>query len=485
MQVSDMETPTQTLHRLTSYAPGREWDEPIDDPLIVQDLEVNDLDRFPWFYKRYEGSRPLIPLPRTLPSTTPSAVSVLAGTARIAAAEPDLPQLSRLLHLSAGIVRTTERPYTTWLFRAAGSAGGRFPLELYVAFPEGTALPAGVHWYHPQEHALVTIGPPPKGRAPAIVVTGVPWRTGWRYRERGFRHVYWDAGSMLAQLLAAADSAGLGPSLHTVFPDAALTALVGADGVHEWPVAVVALGDGEPAIEATGAAAEGAVDQDPLEFPLVTTAQRAGDRDVLGPAWSGGEPVDASSESSEPVEVVVLTRGSQRLMDASRGLPGSLLRLSMSAALRGIDLPHRVVVHDVDDLTPGIYRWPDVSEPAVEGNLRKELYRVALDQGLARDAAFVVIGATDVSAIDNREYREAQLGSGVVEGRLHLLAYALGASACGMTFLDSEIEGLLGERLDALLFTCVGVPEYRSAAGGLPGHPTDVKGRFKPRIEDE
>ena len=53
------------------------------------------------------------------------------------------------------------------------------------------------------------VGPAPRGgTAPAIVVTGVPWRTGWRYRERGFRHVYWDAGTMLAQLLAVADSAG-------------------------------------------------------------------------------------------------------------------------------------------------------------------------------------------------------------------------------------------------------------------------------------
>jgi hypothetical protein len=37
-----------------------------------------------------------------------------------------------------------------------------------------------------------------------------------------------------------------------------------------------------------------------------------------------------------------------------------------------------------------------------------------------------------------------------------------------MSFLDGEVPALLGEPLDALLFTCVGVPEYASAAGGLP-----------------
>ena len=34
---------------------------------------------------------------------------------------------------------------------------------------------------------------------------------------------------------------------------------------------------------------------------------------------------------------------------------------------------------------------------------------------------------------------------------------------------------LLGEPLSALLFTCVGVPQYASAAGGPPGAPTPVR----------
>ena len=33
-------------------------------------------------------------------------------------------------------------------------------------------------------------GPAPHDGDAAIVVTGVPWRTGWRYRERGYRHLY-------------------------------------------------------------------------------------------------------------------------------------------------------------------------------------------------------------------------------------------------------------------------------------------------------
>ncbi len=378
-----METATQALHRLTSYEPGREWTQPVDDPRVLQDLEVNDLARFPWFIKRYLRPLPRVALPRSLP--------------------------------------------------------------------------------------------------PAVVVTGVPWRTGWRYRERGYRHIYWDAGTMLAQLLATADSAGLAASLHSRFPDAAVAALVGADGVHEWPVAVAALGDGTPALDATGPAAAGEVDAAPVEFPLVTAAQRAGERDLLGPPWDRGAPVDVPVQGADPVEAVVLARGSQRRMDPARGLPEGLLRTSLRVALRGVTLPHRVVVHDVEGLAPGAYRWPDLSAPARPGAMRDELHRVCLDQGLAHDAAFVVIAATEVGALDDREYREAQLAAGLVEGRLHLLASCLGAGASGMTFVDSEVPALLGEPLDALLFTCVGVPEYTPATGGLPGAPTAVR-MVTPRV---
>jgi hypothetical protein len=478
-----VETATQTLHRLTALEPGPDWTQPVDDPRVVRDFESMDMSRFPWFFKRYAQSLPRVALPRDLPATTASAVAVLAGTADVAHTELDLRHLSRLLHLSAGVVRTKEPRTGTWLFRAAGSAGGRFPLEVYVAVPEGMRVPAGVHWYHPQDHALVQVGPPPRGDAPALVVTGIPWRTGWKYRERGYRHVYWDAGTMLSQVLAVADSAGLTPSLYTRFPDAAVAALVGADGAHEWPLAVVVLG-GTPAFEATGTAAAGDVDATPVEFPLVTAAQRAGDLDTLGPPWDRGAPVDVPVRGAEPMEAVVLARSSQRRMDRARGVPESLLRTSLSAALRGITVPHWVVVHNVEGVAPGLYRWSELSAPVSRGAMRDELYWVCAEQGLARDAAFVVIAATNVAVLDDREYREAQLAAGLVEGRLHLLAYAVAASASGMAFYDSDVSTLLGAPLDALLLTCVGVPEYTPAPGGLPGAPTTFR-PVMPRLDDQ
>jgi hypothetical protein len=170
-------------------------------------------------------------------------------------------------------------------------------------------------------------------------------------------------------------------------------------------------------------------------------------------------------------------------MDPGRGLPESVFAGSLSVAMRGIDVPHRVVVHRVDGVAPGLYRWPDLSAAARPGAMRDELYRVCMDQGLPRDAAFVVISATEVAALDDRQYREAQLAAGLVEGRLHLAAYAQEASASGMTFIDTEVPELLGEPLEGLLFTCVGVPDNTAKPGGPPGAPVEIR-MVTPRNDD-
>jgi hypothetical protein len=284
---------------------------------------------------------------------------------------------------------------------------------------------------------------------------------------------------MLSQLLAVATSAGLEPSLFTRFPDAAVTSLVGADGIHEWPVAVVTLGGGTPAIVATGLATTGRVDAAPVEFPLETAAQRAGDMDILGDPWDQTDPVETPITDGPPLDTVVRSKGSTRLLDRTKGVSLDMFRTSMLAAMRGIGVHHVVAVHAVDGVAPGIYRWPE-SEPRRAGDVRDELYRLAFEQELAHDAAFVTIGTADIGALDDRGYREAQLGAGIVEGRLHLLAYAMGAAASGMTFADSELESVIGERVDGLILTCVGVPEYTSATGGSPGAPIEVR-RIEPR----
>jgi SagB-type dehydrogenase family enzyme len=461
-------------HRLTSYEPEREWTVPVEHELVVQDFEPNDVTRWPAACKAYADDLPRVELPAEWPKIQTSATAVLAGTRPAAPRRLDLPALGRVLFLASGVVRVVERKdRPTLLLRAAGSAGARFPLEVYVAARNVDRLDDGVHWYDPVNHALLRIGPAPDGDSTAIIVTGVPWRTGWRYAERGFRHIYWDAGTMLAQALTLAESAGLQPRLWTTFPDREVGRLVGADGTNEWPVAIASLGDGNPAIKPSGDATAGEVDDAPFEFPLVTKVQRAGESHRLGAPWPIAPPLDSAPDSPD-LDAVIRQRGSTRRMNRAATIPKALYDFAMAASLRGTRVSHFVAVHGVGDVEPGLYRWPDLDRPLRKGNLREEMTHACWDQELGGDAAFVVMGVADTETLSDHGYREAQLDAGMVEGRLHLAAYALGIGASGMTFLDSVVPDLLGEPLAALLFTCVGVPAYRNKRGGTAGKPVPV-----------
>ena len=220
-------------HRLSSYSgdPGAEWPTPIDHPLVRQDFAPNHRPTFPAHRKVYPDGLPSVELPATWPPVPAPTIDLLAGrhasvarAARPGRARPPPPPLGR----RRARRRAPGRPAVP--VRPAGSAGGLFPLELYVSARGVSGLPDGVYWYDPVGHALRRVGPPADGEATTIVVTGIPWRTGWRYAERGFRHIYWDAGTMLANTLALADAGGHRPRLFTRFPDAEVARLVGADG---------------------------------------------------------------------------------------------------------------------------------------------------------------------------------------------------------------------------------------------------------------
>ena len=156
-----------------------------------------------------------------------------------------------LLQNAAGIVRSQERrDYGggTMHWRAYSSAGGLFPLEAYVATNNG------LYSFDPLNRALVRTRDGDARAAVAaavdaaddtfVLVTGIHARTGWKYLERGYRHVWWDAGTMLANLLALAAADGLEPRLYVGFVDRDLNALLGVDGVSEFAVAVVGLSAG-------------------------------------------------------------------------------------------------------------------------------------------------------------------------------------------------------------------------------------------------
>jgi SagB-type dehydrogenase family enzyme len=153
-----------------------------------------------------------------------------------------------LLRDGAGVVRSVERrDYGggTIHWRAYSSAGALFPVEAYVAAPDGLFSfdPLGLELVRVRDgDARAAVAKAAAAEAETFVVlTGIHSRTGWKHLERGYRHVWWDAGTMLANLLGLAAAEDLRPRLFTAFVDRDLNEALGVDGVHEFAVAVLAL----------------------------------------------------------------------------------------------------------------------------------------------------------------------------------------------------------------------------------------------------
>ncbi|MDQ3944957.1 MAG: SagB family peptide dehydrogenase [Actinomycetota bacterium] len=501
--------PAGLLHELTKHGPAQR------PRGLVEFVPLDPANR-PEPFKRYPGL-PTHPLPTGLGMTGVPAADVLSGRAKRAEAPLDELTLARLLFFSAGVTRTAKAPGGRVWFRAAMSAGNLHPVEVYVVAADLPGVPAGVHHFAPLELGLTSLrggdwrahlaGAAAElgGVAPVyLVLTGIPWRTGWKYGERGWRHLYWDAGTMLANLLVMANAHGLPARVLVGFVEAEVARLVGVDGVQEFPVAVVAVGRGAPAPPSSGeppplTATTAALSPRPLVFPLVTEAQRAGDLPDAGAvtAWrsaaeelgerAGGD-VDVPGGHSLPIEEIILRRGSTRRM-RREPVAKEMLTWGMGVATRPVPadcpsegrtlLQHLLTAHAVAGVEPAAGRWQaGIFHPTRRGDFRAAAQQLCLGQPLGGDSAYTAVHCADLDPIlrtlRSRGYRAAQLEAGVAAERLALAAFILGAGATGLTFFDDLVSAFFSTSAACMLVTAVGVPAYRSRPGGGPDRPTEL-----------
>jgi SagB-type dehydrogenase family enzyme len=372
-------------------------------------------------------------------------------------------------------VRTRRLPGDeTYHFRTYSSAGALYPVEVYGALSDG------LYHFHPQELALrrlragdfrASLGVP---GAAVLVLTGILWRTAWKYGARGYRHLYWDAGTMLANLLALAEEEGLAPRLYTGFVDEELNSLLGVDGEREAALALFALGEDQ---------AEASSPIAPLELevaPLSTREERYPEAYALHRASSladaeevgryraaGGQESSAQRLTDEPLEQVLGRRGSIRDF-SPEPLPRDELAALLAAACAPppADVPPLtelyLVVNAVEGLVGGTYRFapPAAFELLREGSFRRQAGYLCLEQMLGFRAAAVVFA---MSALDdvlgklgNRGYRAAQLEAGIRVGRIYVGAFGRGWGATGSTFYDDDVSRFLAPELSPMLCVAVG-----------------------------
>ncbi|HJU61453.1 MAG TPA: SagB/ThcOx family dehydrogenase, partial [Candidatus Binatia bacterium] len=217
-----------------------------------------DWDNQPIPFKIYSSLEP-IPLPGQLLSPGMAALDAIAiaDSAETDPAVPSLQTLAELFYLSAGITRRRRYPGGEILFRAAACTGALYHIDLYLVCGDLPDLPAGVYHFGPHDFALRRLRTgdyrrvlaQASGREPTIVsapaviaCVSTYWRNAWKYQSRTYRHCYWDNGTILANLLAAAASRLTPTRIVLGFVDNAVTELLSLDAKREGALTLVALG---------------------------------------------------------------------------------------------------------------------------------------------------------------------------------------------------------------------------------------------------
>lgn len=481
---------------------------------VRADTRAVDWATQPVPFKLYPQLEP-IALPIDLAEPDWPALDSLSGEPPPNVARVDLSWLAAILFHAGGITRRWRRDGRTIHFRAAASAGALYPIEIYVVCGEIGDLPAGVYHFEPYEFALrrlregdqravlaraavdETVAATPVN----LVLTAIPGRSTWKYGPRGYRHVYWDAGTIVANLLAVALGSAQPARVLAGFIDGDVSHLLGTDDRVELPLAIVPVGAPE-AHSAAVPAATPPIDHvvEPLggDADLDDLVRRVHDQgrhenaatvkawreQLRGLRLSGTSKVrDIPLLSSfDTVADVIVRRGSTRRFQ-QRPLTEEQLHwpLAVSAqpvpadwVIEGDSLLTRfLAVNDVAGVESGAYWWAPYGIDLVRpGQFRGEAATMCLEQALAGDASAVVFHATPLHRVLERggvrSYRAAQLEAGIALGRLQLATTTLGLGSTGLTFYDDDVPKFFEVEDEPLTVGAWGVPAYEPRPGGRP-----------------
>ncbi len=417
-------------------------------------------------------------------------------------------RLSLLLLTSYGLTAQYETVYGDPIYlRAAPSAGGLYPAEVYLVSRGNSLLPAGLYNYQVANHTLVHFWQsevwselekacfehPVLAKVElAIVTTAVFFRSAWRYEDRAYRRIFLDTGHLLGNIELAASLNSYQAFLIGGFQDTALNKLLYLNETEEATTTVIALLNltqdsfpeeiGETAlaspttndypqlaegdllaylhqasqIEAKNSTSAIAVDEDKYNFPFCTKV-----------STSMSTQIDWGEDLVE-LENTILKRRS------TRDYSGSNISLDELKALlhftyqsefyidQGLDnapdyfalelIQTFIAVSGVEGLEAGCYYYAPYAQELRQvrfKNFRRELHYLCLGQNLGRDAAAVVFHTADLAkAIDyfgDRAYRYLHLDAGHLGQRLNLAAIRLNLGVSGIAgFFDNQVNEVLG-----------------------------------------
>ena len=406
-------------------------------------------------------------------------------------------RLSRLLFCSYGLTARMPSMGSTVYLRAAPSAGGLYPAEMYLISRGTSFLPAGL--YNSQL---------------AIVLTSVFYRSAWRYEDRAYRRICLDTGHLLGNIELAGALTGYRAHLIGGFVDEDVNELLYIDSKQEGAIAVVGLADLQDIQQQSHVARTALPSATETDFPRIpdgelldyfhraTQIQPGTTGNLNLPEVKQDKSIedkynfsfcDKISTATKPVywgkkleglEETILKRRS------TRAFSGEALQESELKAL--LDFTYQpqnyrdqnfdsspdyfdlnlietfIAVSGVEGLERGCYYYAPSSQELRQirfKNFRRELHFLCLGQDLGRDASAVVFHTADlknaVAQYGDRVYRYLHMDAGHLGQRLNLGAIRLGLGVSGIGgFFDDKVNEVLGipDKEAVLYITTLGKP---------------------------
>jgi SagB-type dehydrogenase family enzyme len=198
-----------------------------------------------------------LPPPEHCGVTLAEALGARRSERGFGAGELRLCELATVLHAAYGVTHaaSAEDPQP---LRAVPSGGALYPLEVYAVLARVEEAEAGLYHFDPLRHALevLSLGDSPRavlkeaaiypeivdGCAATLLVTGIFWRSRFKYGLRGYRFTLLEAGHLVQNVLLTCTALALAAVPIGGFYDRPVDELLGVDGVNESVVYAVSLG---------------------------------------------------------------------------------------------------------------------------------------------------------------------------------------------------------------------------------------------------
>ncbi len=403
--------------------------------------------------------------------------------------DPTIRQWQRLCQIffcSYGLTGMVSYPGGPCYLRAAPSAGGLYPAEVYLVSRGGSILPAGLYNYQVRSHSLMHFWqsdvwtalqdacfwhPVLDSTQLAIVVTAVFFRSAWRYQDRAYRRISLDIGHLLGNIELASYLNDYRPHLVGGFIDQAVHQLLYLEADQEGVMAVIPLADlldVKQNLPAAQTALPSGVDTNYPTIPDGELLKYFHRVTQIKPeqTLTAGQPVKNQGDKynfpfcfkiSTATGPLFWDRELERLKNillqrrSTRRFTGEAISLRELKTLLGFTYQPQdyvdqgfdgapdyfdlslietfVAVSRVTDLEAGCYYYAPQAQELRQirfKNFHSELHYLCLQQDLGRDAAAMVFHTADlqaaVSRYGDRAYRYLHMDAGHLGQRLNLAA---------------------------------------------------------------